>query len=186
MYMWFISLQVYYNKSGSPTDFRALTNGTSVTVAGLTAAETVLYWVEVMNSRGSNRSVNNFTVTLRDSAPGPVQSLTVTDIANTSVTLSWTEPAVRNGVIDGYSVYVNSRQVCNVYNLHRNIDNTKRLQNISNTLFSIWDIVILVSLCIFPQVVSCISLQNTQYTAMGLRPSTRYSFAVRACTDAGK
>lgn len=127
MYMCFISLQVYYNKSDSPTDFQALTDGASVTVAGLTAAETVLYWVEVTNSRGSNRSLNNFTVTLRDSAPGPVRSLKVTDITNTSVSLSWAEPAVRNGVIDGYSVYVNSRQVCNVYNLHRNIVNARSL-----------------------------------------------------------
>ena len=123
MYMCFISLQVYYNKSGSPTDFQALTDGTSVTVAGLKAAETVLYWVEVMNSGGSNRSLNNFTVTLRDAAPGPVQSLTVTDTTNTSVSLSWAEPAVRNGMIDGYSVYVNRTQVCNVHNLHRNITN---------------------------------------------------------------
>ena len=115
MYMCFISLQVYYNKSGSPTDFQALTDGASVTVAGLTAAETVLYWVKVMNSRGSNHSLNNFTVTLRDSAPGSVRSLNVTDITNTSVSLSWAEPAVRNGVIDGYSVYVNSRQVCTIY-----------------------------------------------------------------------
>ena len=114
MYICFVSLQVYYNKSGSPTDFQWLTNGTSVTVAGLAAAETVLCWVEVMNSRGSNHSVNNFTVTLRDSAPGLVQNLRVTNITNTSVSLSWTEPTVRNGVIDGYSIYVNSRQVCNV------------------------------------------------------------------------
>ena len=132
MYMCFVSLQVYYNKSGSPTDFQNLTNGTSVTVAGFTPAETVLCWVEVMNSRGSNRSVN-ITVTLRDSVPGPVQKLTVTDITNTSVSLSWTEPTVRNGVIDGYSIYVNSTQVCNVYNLHRITDKHQELTKKSQT-----------------------------------------------------
>jgi len=108
-------LQVFYNTSGSPTSYQRLSDGNSITIGGFTAAETILYSVEVMNNQGSNRSVNSFTVTLRDSAPGSVQNLSAADITNTSVSLSWAEPTVRNGEINGYTVYVNSKAVSTLH-----------------------------------------------------------------------
>ena len=108
-------LQVFYNKSGSPTNLQRLSDGNFISVGGFTPAETILYWVEVMNNQGSSRSINNFTVTLSDSTPGSVRSLTVADITNTSVSLSWAEPTVRNGEIDGYTVYLNGNAVCTVH-----------------------------------------------------------------------
>ena len=68
-----------------------------------------------MNNQGSNRSVNSFTVTLRDSAPASVRNLAAVDITNTSVSLSWAEPTVRNGEINGYTVYVNSKAVSTLH-----------------------------------------------------------------------
>ena len=108
-------LQVLYNTSGSPTSYQRLSDGNSITIGGFTAAETILYSVLVMNNQGSNRSVNSFTVTLRDSAPASVRNLAAVDITNTSVSLSWAEPTVRNGEINGYTVYVNSKAVSTLH-----------------------------------------------------------------------
>ena len=62
--------------------------------------------MEVQNSVSSINSTLK-TADLLEAPPGPVGSLAVNEPSNTSLRLSWSPPELPNGVISGYSVYVN-------------------------------------------------------------------------------
>lgn len=48
------------------------------------------------------------TINLLDSFAGPVQNIMVSEVTNVSVRLMWMPPAVTNGDILGYSIYVDN------------------------------------------------------------------------------
>lgn len=51
------------------------------------------------------------SVTLPEDFPGPVESITATTVTNTSIEVTWEPPLIRNGVISGYSIYINNIRV---------------------------------------------------------------------------
>ena len=109
------SLQVSYTAASqaptvSVTGFQALTVSHSIVITGLPDSDEVTYSVELRNSQGSVM-MSSLSIDLRDSTPGAVQSLMVTDITADSVTLDWDEPTQTNGDIDGYSISWNGGRV---------------------------------------------------------------------------
>ena len=101
--------QVFYNSDS--TSYQYLTDGNSIEISGLSPDETITYYIMLNNSIGASRSLNDFSVTLRDGIAGPPQNLLVSALTATSLTLTWDEPAQTNGEIDGYFVQI-SENVC--------------------------------------------------------------------------
>ena len=53
------------------------------------------------------------SIQLLDGFSGPVQNV-MSVVNNVSMELTWTPPAMPNGIITGYSIYVNNVSVSNV------------------------------------------------------------------------
>lgn len=63
---------------------------------------------------GNNVSTLNSTmksIKLLDGFADPVQDISISQLTNVSVHLSWSPPVVRNGNISGYSIYVDDVSV---------------------------------------------------------------------------
>ena len=71
----------------------------------------LFFSVQVNNSIGTTTSPMA-SLQLLDDIPGPCRDLRNNAISNVSVDLSWMAPEVTNGDITGYSVSVNSAEVC--------------------------------------------------------------------------
>lgn len=48
---------------------------------------------------------------LQEGFSGPVQNLEVVMVTNVSLTMLWSQPSIQNGIISGYSIYVNNTSV---------------------------------------------------------------------------
>lgn len=70
----------------------------------------ILYRVELQNNVSALNSTQK-TVSLLEGFSGPVENIQIEMVTNVSITLSWSPPSVRNGIISGYSVYVNTTAV---------------------------------------------------------------------------
>ena len=66
--------------------------------------------MELQNSESALNSTVK-TVTLLEDLPGSVESLSILDTTNMSISLMWSPPTVMNGIISGYSIYVNNGSV---------------------------------------------------------------------------
>lgn len=66
--------------------------------------------VELQNNFSSTNSSER-AIMLQEGLSGPVQDLSVVMITNVSILLTWSPPSEPNGIILGYSVYIDDTSV---------------------------------------------------------------------------
>jgi len=63
------------------------------------------------------------SLTLLDGEAGPVQSLSSSEINNSSIVIQWQEPAILNGTLLGYSILINGTPVSYLFKLYISFTN---------------------------------------------------------------
>ena len=109
--------RVFVNTSPSKTGAveHLVTSWSDVTVGGLNPLTTYYYCSEAYNSAGWSEPNDWGSVTTLSAVPSDPAAPTITDITETSCTLSWAEPALNGATLNNYLVRVCTGDDPNAY-----------------------------------------------------------------------